>query len=324
MNQEASEFPALLDCLSDRLPGLREALLAESGLEKKQLQQGDVLLRKGEKAAALYVVVSGTLRATTTREDGSELTLSEFGRGEIAGEMAILAGSGVYSATVSAIEGSVLVRVSRETFERIAKTVPRAVREMAAGIRRRLGRDQLADGLPRLFGALDDEMLHFIESRGEWVRLQAGRTLFTEGDKGEDLYFVLGGRLRAVSRDGHVLSEMTRGESIGEIALLTGEPRTATVIAVRDSELVRVTRQAFDEIVERYPQVMRTIVRIVVRRLRAKERSAVEGASGKCIAVLAAGGERPNADFTERLVSALARVGPTLHMSAGRVDALLA
>ena len=295
MTDEAPDYSKLLECLGDRLPAFRLALLelGKADLERVELAAGEVLLRKGQKANALYVVVAGLLRATTIQDGGSELTLSEFGPGEMAGEMAILAGGGIYSATVSAAENVVLVRVPREAFERIAKSAPMAIREMAGGIRRRLARDQLAIGLPKLFGSLDDTMLQFVEERVEWVRLHAGEMLFAAGDKGEELFFVLGGRLRAVAGDGRVLNEMTRGESIGEIALLTGEPRTASVVAVRDSDLVRVSRRAFDEIVAKYPAVMQTIARIVVQRLRAKEQGAgarkngkvcrgARGGSGKC------------------------------------------
>ena len=325
MTDQAADFSGLLECLSDRLPAFRQALLDQSraDLERVESRAGEVLLRKGERARSLYVVVSGTLRATTLLADGRELTLSEFGRGEMAGEMAMLAGGGSYSANVSVVADAVLVRVPREAFERIAKSAPGAIREMAGGIRRRLARDQLAIGLPNLFGPLDETMLRFVEARVEWVRLRAGQTLFAAGDKGEELYFVLGGRLRAVARDGRVLNEMTRGESIGEIALLTGEARTATVVAIRDSDLVRISRQAFDEIVETYPGVMKTIARIVVQRLRAKEGPGVAATTGKCIAVLGAGAGNSAHPFTERLVLALGRIGPTLHLSARRLDALL-
>ena len=325
MTDQPPDYSKLLEGLAGRLPAFRQALLeqAKPDLERVDLKAGDVLLRKGERAGALYVVVAGLLRATTIQDGGGELTLSEFGPGEIAGEMAILAGGGVYSATVSAAEDAVLVRVPREVFERISKVAPNAVREMAGGIRRRLARDQLAIGLPKLFGPLDETMLQFVEERVEWVRLHAGETLFAAGDSGEELYFVLGGRLRAVGRDGRVFNEMTRGESIGEIAMLTGEPRTASVVAVRDSDLVRVSRHAFDEIVARYPAVMQTIARIVVQRLRAKEQGAAAVKTGKCVAVLAAGAGNTTATFTERLVNALERIGPTLHLSAQRLDTLL-
>jgi predicted acylesterase/phospholipase RssA/CRP-like cAMP-binding protein len=165
-------------------------------------------------------------------------------------------------------------------------------------------------------------VLRYVESRVQWVTLQAGETLFSEGDSGQDLYFILGGRLRAIA-GGRVLSEMSRGESIGEIALLTGEPRTATVVAVRDSELVRISRESFEEIVQKYPRVMQVIAGIVVRRLRAKERVSAAPAGGLCIAVLGIGTAPSTADFTERLAKALGNIGPTLHLSGKRIDALL-
>ncbi|MEO8304978.1 MAG: cyclic nucleotide-binding domain-containing protein [Betaproteobacteria bacterium] len=319
-----SDFAELLDCLSGALPVLRDALLAgaRDDLEKVEMSAGDVLLRQGEPAQALYVVTAGRLRADVNQDDGSQLTLSEFGPGEMAGEMAILVGGGVYGATVSAVTDAMLVKVSREAFERVVESAPQAVHEMAGGIRRRLARDQLTIGLPRLFGALDETMLRFVESRVEWKRLRAGQVLFAAGDSSDDLYFVVGGRLRAVANDNQVLSEITRGESIGEMALLTGEPRTATVVAVRDSELVRITRYAFDEIVAKYPQVMQAIARIVVQRLRAKERQK-SATLAKCIAVLAAGTGMETAGFCERLVRGLEMVGPTLHLSAARFDSLL-
>ncbi|HVY04627.1 MAG TPA: cyclic nucleotide-binding and patatin-like phospholipase domain-containing protein [Burkholderiales bacterium] len=325
MTRSGADFPRLLECIEARFPAFRNALLAQAGteLECVSLAAGGILLRKGEDAHSLYVVVSGTLRATTVMEDGRELILSEFGRGEIAGEMAILTGGGTYSATVSAQEDAVLVRVPREVFDALVRAVPSAVRELAGGIRRRLARDQLAVGLPKLFGPLDEAMLGFVEERVEWVRLYAGQTLFAQGDKGEDLYFVLGGRLRAVSGGGRTLGEMTRGESIGEIALLTGEVRTATVVAVRDSDLVRISRPAFDEIVRRYPKVMQTITRIVIQRLRAKEGPGQFAVTGKCVAILATDSQNSTAALAERLVRALATIGPTLHLSAARVDSLL-
>jgi predicted acylesterase/phospholipase RssA/CRP-like cAMP-binding protein len=323
MRTETSDFSTLLECLSGRLPALRRALFGlESDLDMVERSAGERLLTKGETANAVYVIAAGTLRAVAIREDGSELTLSEFGPGELAGEMAILTGGGVYSASVLAAADCVLVRVPRTSFEHIIKTLPQVVQELSEGVRRRIARDQLAKGLTRLFGPLQEAVLRYVESRVQWVRLQAGEVLFSEGDSGRDLYFVLGGRLRAMAGE-RVLNEMSRGESIGEIALLTGERRTATVVAVRDSELVRISRETFEEIVEKYPKVMHVIAGIVVQRLIAKERAVRPQAMGMCIAVLGIGGAQSTAEFTERLIKALGDIGPTLHLSAGRVDTLL-
>jgi len=312
-----------LGCLRERLPALHAALLSNPGeLSAIRLSAGETLLRKGEPARALYVVADGTLRASVTQQDGTPLTLSEFGAGEMAGEMAILADEDAYSATVSAVSDALLVRVPRPVFERIVERAPDVIGQLAAGIRRRLARDHLVVGLQRLVGSVDESLLRFVESRVEWLRLRAGDVLFRAGDTSDDLYFVVGGRLRAIAADGRALTEASPGESVGEVALLTGEPRSASVLAVRDSELVRVSRQAFDEIVAKYPRVMETIARIVVRRLRAKERPE-PATSAKCIAVLAAGPRMPTSEFCERLARAFQSVGPTLHLTSARFRNLL-
>lgn len=321
----APDLAARLECLAGRHPKFHAALLAQpvGSLQLTTASRGDVLLRCGDTAHALYVVVDGLLRATVPRVDGSELTLSEFGPGEMAGEMAILAGGGVYSASVSVVDDAVLVRIPLASFARIAEQAPEAIQELSEGIRRRILRDQLAVGLTRLFGHLEEDVLRYLEARVEWVRLRAGERLFAEGDTSRDVYFVLGGRLRGTSREGGALGEMSRGESIGEIALLTGEPRSATVEAVRDSDLVRVSAKHFDEIVARYPQVMQAVARTVVQRLQARERKAARGAAKKSIAVLGIGTAMPTAAFCERLVQGLASIGSTLLLSAPRVEALL-
>jgi CRP-like cAMP-binding protein len=196
MNHETADVSPLLDCLSERLPALHQALLADpaADLDRVELRAGARLLSKGEVATAVYVIASGLLRATATREDGTELTLSEFGAGELAGEMALLTGGGVYSASVSAAQDSVLVRVPRKTFERIVGASELVVQEMSEGVRRRIARDQLALGLTRLFGQLHESVLRYVEERVQWVRLQAGETLFSAGDSERDLYFIVSGR----------------------------------------------------------------------------------------------------------------------------------
>ena len=314
----------LLGVLSGHLPAFRQALLENtvSALSTIHFAPGDTVLRRGEPARALYVVADGTLRATVLQPDGTQLTLSEFGAGEIAGEMSILAADDAYSATVTAVTPATLVEVPRQAFEHIVERSPHVVDELAAAVRRRLARDHLVTGLQRLIGSLDEELLRFVEARVEWKRLRAGDVLFRAGDASDELYFVVGGRLRALTDDGRVLNEMSASESVGEVALLSGEPRSATVVAVRDSELVQVSRQAFDEIVAKYPRVMETIARIVVRRLRAKEQRA-PAASAKCIAVLAAGPSMPTAGFCERLTRAFEAIGPTLHLSSARFHSLL-
>jgi hypothetical protein len=77
----------------------------------------------------------------------------------------------------------------------------------------------------------------------EWMDVPAGQPLMTQGEAGDAMYLVLSGRLRAYVNDEdgtpRAVREMGRGQIVGEMSVITGEPRLATVVTVRDSVLVR-------------------------------------------------------------------------------------
>jgi len=127
---------------------------------------------------------------------------------------------------------------------------------------REFWRAQLASHLSGLFAATDPAALAEIEADAEWVSLAGGETLFRRGDPGDAAYIVISGRMRVVddsARD-RTLSEIGAGETLGEMALLSGERRSATAYAVRDSLLARFSAEAFNRLVERHPRVLRRIV----------------------------------------------------------------
>src|SRR5215831_1279287 len=108
---------------------------------------------------------------------------------------------------------------------------------------REFWRAQLASHLSGLFSTTDPAALAEIEADAEWVSLAGGETLFRRGDPGDAAYIVISGRLRVVddSAPDRTLSEIGAGETLGEMALLSGERRSATVFAVRDSLLARLS-----------------------------------------------------------------------------------
>lgn len=125
-------------------------------------------------------------------------------------------------------------------------------------------------GFSPLFASLAESVLPSVVRELEYVRLQGGATLFEQGAPGDALYVVVFGRLRARQRDAagqpRLLGEIGRGESVGEMALLTGAPRSATVTAIRDTELVKLSKAAFEQLVEREPRVMLELARLLIER----------------------------------------------------------
>ncbi len=133
-------------------------------------------------------------------------------------------------------------------------------------------RAELDAVLAGVFGDLDAPALAAVAAKLHWTSLPGGATLFRQGDRGDDVFVVVNGRLRTVIDDpengSRVLEEVGRGAAVGELALLTGETRAATVVAVRDTDLVRLSKTAFDALLERHPHAMMRIARAAAMRLR--------------------------------------------------------
>ena len=130
--------------------------------------------------------------------------------------------------------------------------------------------------LRNYFASDDAEILRTIQAEADYVDLASGATLLRQGDISDDVYFVLSGRLRAFSEPESgvrkILSEIGRGETIGELALFTGEPRSATIVAVRDSLLIKVTRAMIERAIMQNPEIEISMTRTVIRRFRRGER----------------------------------------------------
>jgi predicted acylesterase/phospholipase RssA len=101
----------------------------------------------------------------------------------------------------------------------------------------------------------------------EWTVLDRGDVLMRTGDPGDDLYVVAGGRLNVaiLGADGSetIVREIGRGSTVGEIALLTGSRRTATVRAVRDTLVGRLSRASFERLMEEDPSSALQLTRVV-------------------------------------------------------------
>jgi predicted acylesterase/phospholipase RssA len=190
-------------------------------------------------------------------------------------------------------------------------------------VHRTLWHAQLAEHLAGLFAAADPGVLAEIEANAEWISLAGGEILFRRGDPGDAAYIVISGRLRIV--DGaQTLNEVGAGETLGEMALLSGESRSASVRAVRDSLLARLPAAAFNRLVQRHPSVLRRITGHLVDRLRRHNAVPERGQSGaRTLAIVPAGAHASIEGFVRQVVAALGAHGPTAHLDRARVDRAL-
>ena len=126
--------------------------------------------------------------------------------------------------------------------------------------------------IAKVFGVDNQSLIDEVFQHANWCEIPAGAVLFKEGEKHFDVFVLVSGRMVAVlDKPGsgrEVLGEISRGETVGEMALLTGEPRSATVLAVRDSLLMQITHEAFEKLAKKHPQIVFNIARLIIQRLQ--------------------------------------------------------
>ncbi len=180
--------------------------------------------------------------------------------------------------------------------------------------------------LTACFAEVDHSTLQLLRERLEWVDVAGGETLIQQGAPGDALYLSVSGRLRAYRRDEQgvqrMVREFSRGQIFGEMSLLTGEPRAADVVAIRESVLVRLSKQAFEELNARDPLVFAAVTQQLIRRLFGKPMSPLLERP-VTLGLLPISGQLDMAAFCQRLAAPLQRFGRVRTLDARAMEAAL-
>jgi NTE family protein len=185
--------------------------------------------------------------------------------------------------------------------------------------------DLLDRHLTELLGDIEPAARALLHRHLQWVTVAGGQVLLSQGEAGDSMYLVISGRLRAYQQldDGseRAIREMGRGQVIGELSLFTDEPRSATIVAIRDSVLVRLGKAAFDELLASSARLSVLLTRQIIHRLQNPQTGGQ--ARPVAVALLAVSAGIDLAGFGGRLAAQLARHGRVAVVDAAAVDEAL-
>ena len=165
-----------------------------------------------------------------------------------------------------------------------------------------------------LFHGLSTEILSAIAAEVEWLSLPGGSVLFSAGEPSDAMYVVLSGclgvYLAPATDRRRFVSRIVAGDTAGEMGLVSGRPRSGTVVALRDTEVARLSQQAFDRVFRQHPEAMLRIAQITVDRLESNQQRTRGRAPGaRTFAILPQSMEVDAASFASEMVKALSRFG---------------
>jgi NTE family protein len=163
----------------------------------------------------------------------------------------------------------------------------------------------------------------------EQTHLAGGEWLMHQGDAGNSMYFLVRGRLQAWARSadgnekGTFLNEIVAGDSVGEIGLLTGAPRTVGIQAIRDSLLLKIDQAAFEKLTPKHPALVLKLATNVASIVQNKStRTKPSTRNLKAISVLPLDSTEATAEFCRQFSGQLRQEGSTLNLSPDRFGEL--
>ena len=181
--------------------------------------------------------------------------------------------------------------------------------------------------IERLFGEVDTHIYNEIKSKFKSIEVNVGQTIIRQGDPGDCLYLVLSGRLRVYidkeNRERETVGMIFRGETVGEMALLAGEERSATVVAVRHSTLAQLDRSDFEEIISAHPKLVMNISKIIISRLNRMNLDRRLPSSHITITIIEAGNGSSMMGFIKNFNARLSEKCKTICLQSTDVEKLL-
>jgi len=209
------------------------------------LPSGAVVFERNQPGSSLFAIADGSVAIDVGA--GRTVTIE---RGSIVGEVGLISGR-PRGSTVRVAEPAILLEIPRGAALKLIATVP------AAG--RAINRISTERQLLQMFGAgLTSEDLTEVLATAELRTVRAGETIITEGEEGHDIFVVRSGSMvveKMIGGKKIFLSYLPAGSYVGEMALLDGGNRTASVSAAIRSEVIRLDGTAFGKLLAAKPEL---------------------------------------------------------------------
>jgi CRP-like cAMP-binding protein len=214
----------------------------EALLQPVSFDTGETIVKEGDSGDRWYVLTEGMVVVERADLIGQNVTLAVLGPGESFGEGALLAAQ-TRVATVRTLAPVKGFALDRADVARAEEAVP----GISARLRRRLDLLTLDKTLKRAspFARLPDDTVWSLARQLETREARTGDIVVNEGDEADCFYLVRTGKLE-VRRGAKRLAVLQGGDSFGEVAILTGGRRNATVRALEDTQLLRLNRSDFE------------------------------------------------------------------------------
>lgn len=177
--------------------------------------------------------------------------------------------------------------------------------------------------LGKIWGTIDENLIDHFVHQLEWTQLNSGECLYEQHEQGDCMHIIISGRLKVIKQtdQGRItLGEISSGECVGEMSLLSDAPRSASIYAIRNSVVVKITKEQFETLCIDQPQLLRQISKTVIQRLTNKDRLRKKPAQVKNIALLPVSKDIDMDAFLQNIQQSLQKYGKVLLLNEANIN----
>ena len=217
--------------------------------EARFYRKGEVIFERNAPGSSLFAIAGGSVSVQVDASDASRVV--PIGKGSIFGEVGLISGR-KRGATIVAAEDSICVEISRTAALKLQSSVPAA--------KRAIERISTERQLLQMFGSglTSDDLVEVLDST-KIEQVPAGKLVIAEGDDGIDIFVIRTGSMVVEKKLGGkqvFLNYLPAGSYVGEMAVIAGGKRTASVRAAIKSEVIRIDGEAFKRLLEKKPALL--------------------------------------------------------------------
>jgi cAMP-dependent protein kinase regulator len=226
-----------------------------------------VVVRQGEKGDSIFIIVTGQVSIFRHDEDKNEVWITNLGEGSFFGEFGYFSGQKRF-ASVKAVEETTLLEVSRKDLEAVIAKHPRVREVLLAFYKERILDTLLA--ISPLFSVLSPQERARLMKGVSFSSVKRGTAIVREGETGDRMFVIISGEVTVTTeKEGIVvpLARLKSGDFFGEVAVITGRPRTATVTAETDLGLAEIGGESVDEAIGAHPEIEERLSQFIQMRV---------------------------------------------------------
>jgi len=239
-------------------------------LELRNVAAGEGIWEAGTLGEYLYLIGMGQVSLLATDANGNKKVFSQLKEGDFFGERSFMSRSAHKDDATADVDCTILM-INRETFDAWVEKHTEIRTTVEEFYRQRVLARVLA--ITPVFEGVPSDARMALADQFALREFEDGELIMQQGEIGETFYLIRSGSvaLSVTDPSGEEVfnSSLGEGEFFGEVALLTGRPRTATIFAKGAVELMELSRSDFDLLAEKYPSV-REVVQSYLRK-RAEE-----------------------------------------------------